>query len=176
MHRSHPVPSFTSLRKRSFVTAALALLVISLTGAGCARKNSPAAADAHQGHHHHTPPHGGTAVMLGNEAYHLEFVLDATTGTLTAYVLDAHMENFIRSAIPSFEVIARVAGESRSLTFLPTANSATGETVGDTSQFTAQAEWLKSTATFDSQLTALTIRGTAFSAVSFKFPEGNSAH
>ena len=61
--------------------------------------------DEHAGHdhgpahkHEHRAPHGGTAVVLGNEAFHLEFVRDAATGTLTCYVLDAHMENFVRIA------------------------------------------------------------------------------
>ena len=47
------------------------------------------------------PPHGGTPVVLGNEAYHLELVVDAASGTLQVYVLDGEMENFVRVSAPS---------------------------------------------------------------------------
>src|ERR1035438_8875229 len=57
----------------------------------------------HPHKHEHHPPHGGTPVVLGDEAYHIELVLDASAGTLQAFVLDGELENFIRSAAPSFE-------------------------------------------------------------------------
>ena len=110
---------------------------------------------------------------MGEESYHLELVLNPAAGVLTAYVLDGHMENFIRTNVTSFEAIARVAGEARTLTFSAVANAATGETVGDTSQFEAQADWLKTATRFDGTLKSLTIRGTAFNEVAFRFPEGN---
>src|SRR5688500_557791 len=52
------------------------LLVALVLLAGCGESK-------HSGHgHHHTPPHGGTPVILGNEDYHLEFVLDASNGKI----------------------------------------------------------------------------------------------
>ena len=111
--------------------------------------------------------------MLGNEAYHLELVRDAAVGKLTAYVLDGELENFVRVKAGSFDVVAKLDGGSRLLVFRAVANSATGETVGDTSQFEAQADWLKTTATFDATLAALEIRGTTYAAVAFNFPKGN---
>jgi hypothetical protein len=123
--------------------------------------------------HEHHPPHGGTAIVLGNEAYHLELVVDSVAGRLSAYVLDGEMENFIRVNAASFEVIANGGDEKRILTFCAIANPATGETIGDTSQFEAQADWLKAVATFDASLRSLDIRGTTFSAVAFNFPRGN---
>ena len=144
--------------------------------AGCAKK------DAHAGHdhaaaapakHEHHAPHDGTAIVLGKEEYHLEFVLDAAAGKLTAYALDGELENFIRVKALSFEVVATVGTEKKPLTFQAIANPATGETVGDTSQFEAQADWLKTTRSFDAVLTSLKIRNATFLRVAFNFPKGN---
>jgi hypothetical protein len=123
--------------------------------------------------HEHKPPHGGTPVVLGDEAYHIEFVRDATTGTLQAFVFDAELENFIRTSAPSFDIVVTVNGAPRTLMLKAVANSATGETVGDTSLFETQADWLKTTPSFDALLKSLTIRGTTFSGVAFNFPQGN---
>ena len=95
------------------------------------------------------------------------------TPTADAYVLDGEMENFIRSAAPSFEIVATVGGERRPLVLQAVANPATGETVGSTSLFEATADWLKTTPSFDAVLTTLDIRGSVFSAVPFNFPKGN---
>lgn len=148
------------------VLLSLALLLF----AGCAKKESapPPAA-----HHEHIAPHGGTAVVLGAELYHLELVRDATTGRLTAYVLDGEMENFVRLNGSSFEIVATVDHQPHPLRFSPVANPATGETMTATAQYEAEADWLKTTATFDATLTSLSIRGTSFTAVPFNFPRGN---
>ncbi|HTB81927.1 MAG TPA: hypothetical protein VK717_13670 [Opitutaceae bacterium] len=123
--------------------------------------------------HVHHPPHGGIPVVLGDEAYHLELVLNAGSGTLQAYVLDGEMEEFIRSAVPSIEITAAVNGAPQTLMLKAVANPATGETVGDTSLFEAQAGWLKTTKEFDAVLKSITVRGTTFSDVKFNYPKGN---
>ncbi len=152
----------------------LALALLLLAGfAGCSKTEPAAAANAPVAKHEHHPPHGGTPVVLGDEVYHIELVLDAASGKLSAYILDGEMENFIRSAAPSFEVVATVAGQPQKLVFAPVANSATGEKIGDTSLFEAQADWLKTTKSFDAVLTKLEIRGTVFAGVGFNFPKGN---
>jgi hypothetical protein len=122
--------------------------------------------------HEHKAPHGGTAVELGEEAFHLELVKE-DTGKLSAYVLDGEMENFIRIASPTFEIAATVAGQSQTLVFRAVASTATGETVGNTSHFEAEAAWLKSTPIFDGVLTRLEVKGAVFTAVAFSFPKGN---
>jgi hypothetical protein len=139
--------------------------------AGCSR---PAPAPAPARHHHH-PPHAGTAVVLGDEAYHLELVLDPARGTLDAFVLDGEMENFVRCSDRSFVITARAAGASRDLTLAAVANPETGETVGDTAQFEAAADWLRGVYAFDGTVRSITIRGTTFNGVAFKFPKGNDA-
>jgi hypothetical protein len=151
----------------------VALVVPLLFAAGCAKKIPDPSAAAKPAKHEHHAPHGGTPVVLGNEAYHLELVLDPAAGKLQAFVLDGEMENFIRSTAPSFEVLATVAGKSDPLLFVAIADSATGEKIGDTALFEATAPWLKTTRTFDGVLTKLEIRGTTFTAVPFNFPKGN---
>ena len=158
--------------KRVFLFS-LAALVIAFVFSGCSKSTPATAAPETPAKHEHHPPHGGTPVVLGDEAYHLELVRDAGAGKLTAYVLDSEMEEFIRVKAATFEVVATVAGAKQTLTFRAVANAATGETIGNSSQFEAQADWLKSTATFDGSLTSLEIKGTAFAAVAFNFPKGN---
>lgn len=141
----------------------LAVLLL-LTLGGCGRRESSSGG----GGHTHRAPHGGTLVEIGQHAYNLELVREAATGKLTAYVLDGHAENFIRVAIPSFELVAITGGERKPLTMRAVANTATGETVGDTSQFEAQADWLKNTAEFPGLISSIDIRGTKFDNVALQ--------
>lgn len=123
--------------------------------------------------HVHTAPHGGTLVEIGEHAYNLELLRDAATGKLTAWVLDGHAENFVRLKAPSIEIVATVGGAKQTLTLTAVANPATNEKVGDTSQFEVTADWLKTTATFDAVIPAITIKETSFTAVAFNFPKGS---
>lgn len=151
----------------------LAAFVVALGFAACSKPAPATTAATTPVKHEHKAPHGGTPVELGEEAYHLEFVRDADAGKLTAYVLDGEMEEFIRTKPATFEVVVTVAGAKQTLTFRAVANAATGETVGNSSQFETQADWLKTTATFDASLTSLEIKGTTFTSVAFNFPKGN---
>jgi len=156
----------------NFTRFLLVLLLLPLAGLGGCSK-SPAPSGAHPSKHEHRPPHGGTPVVLGEEVYHLELLRDAATGKLQAYVFDGELENFIRSSVPSFEIMAIVKGAPQNLVLQAVANPATGETVGDTSLFEAQADWLKMTPMFEATLKSITIRGTTFREVKFNFPQGN---
>lgn len=143
---------------------------VALLGA-CAKPPPPVSAAPAK--HEHRPPHGGTAVVLGAETYHLELVRDAASGTLQAYVLDGEMENFIRVA--QSEIVIRVTRPAATdlLVLHAVASPATGETVGDTSFFEGQADWLKRTANFDGVVEQVSAKGTNFTAVAFSFPQGN---
>ena len=156
----------------SSLRAALATALL-CTLAACAKKDEHAGHD-HSAHtqHAHAAPHGGTLIELGEHAFNVEFVRDAATGKLTAYLLDGHAENFVRVSAPSFEITATVAGAKQTLTLVAVANAATGEKIGATSQFEATADWLKTTAGFNGVITALTIRDNAFKGVAFTFPQG----
>jgi hypothetical protein len=140
--------------------SALAVILL-FAAAACARHESTGGG----GGHTHQAPHGGTLIEVGEHAYNVELVRDPEAGKLTAYVLDAHAENFIRINVPAIELVAFTGGERRSLTLRAVANSATGETVGDTSQFDAQADWLKNTGEFPGEFPLLDIRGTKFQNV-----------
>ena len=116
---------------------------------------------------------GGTPVVLGEEAAHVELVLDAAAGRLQAYVLDGELENFIRVSEPSLTINATVDGIARTHTLEPGANPATGETAGDTSLYEARADWLRGGPRFTARLLAITVRGASYRDVDFAFPEGN---
>lgn len=153
----------------------IALLLIAPLGliVGCGKPDSGTAAAKPPPKHEHKPPHGGTPVVLGDEVYHVELVLDPASGRLQAFVFDGELENFIRSSVPSLEIDASVNGTAQVLVLHAVANPATGETVGDTSLFEGQADWLKRTKEFDATLKSITIRGTTFTDVKFNFPKGN---
>ena len=152
------------------ITGLWLLALMFFTGAGCGKASDAVAPAAKHEHH---PPHGGIPVVLGAEVYHLELVLDAGNGRLQAFILDGELENFIRSSAASFDVVAVVEGREQTLTFKPVANPATGETAGDTALFETQADWLKTTKSFDAVLKTLTVRGTTFNDVKFNYPKGN---
>lgn len=157
---------------------ALPTLVLGLTLsaflAGCGGSGEPSGHDHDGAHkHEHRAPHGGTAIVLGNEAFHLELVRTADAGLLTCYVLDGHMESFIRIPAPRLGLETTVSNVTRTLELLPVANAATGEKSGDTSQFEARAEWLKTTTNFTGKVVEVTIKGSTFTNVLFRFPEGN---
>lgn len=132
-------------------------------------KESKAAA-----HHHHEPPHGGTGLDLGDEEFHIEFLRDAAAGKMKAWILLPHMSGYARIAAESFELTAKVGTEEKTLTFKAQPSTATGETAGNTSQFEAEADWLKTTDKFDAELKTITIKGREFKNVKFNFPKGSA--
>jgi len=155
---------------KSLCLPILALAAVWLAGCGHqSNRSSDAAPHFHVG----TPPHGGTPVALGDD-YRIEFVLDAPAGTLQAYVLDGEMESFVRISPPSFDLTVKLPGHEEILHFLAIANTATGEKVGSTALFQAQAGWLKTTKTFDAVLQEINVQGTLFTNVAFNFPKGNA--
>ncbi len=145
--------------------AALALAALS----GCGKS------DPHAGHDHgahvHKAPHGGLLVELGEHAGNLELVRDDAAGKLTVYVLDGHAEDFVRIAAPSISLTAYAAGARQTVTLVAVANPATGETVGNTSQFEAAAPWLKDAGEFNGEVGALEIKGAKFGPAAFKLPK-----
>ena len=152
---------------------AVLLLAATVLAAGCSKPAPVSTASAKPPKHEHKPPHGGTPVVLGDEVYHVELVRDAATGKLQAFVFDGELENFIRSSVPTVEIDATVNGATQVLVLNAVANPATGETIGDTSLFEGQADWLKTAKEFDATLKTITIRGTTFTDVKFNFPKGN---
>jgi len=123
--------------------------------------------------HQEQPPHGGTAVSLGDDDFQLELVRDPATGTLRAFLLDGEMESYVRIAAKALVLEVEREGRKDTLRLLPVADSATGETVGDTSLFQARADWLRRVDRFQGVIPSLAIHDQTFRLVKFKFPEGN---
>jgi len=143
--------------------------------AGCGG-DAPAGHDhshTHDEPHYHEPPHGGVGVTFGNEDAHIEFLVNPEAGTVTAWFFKPHMEQYLRMKLESFEVLAKRDGEDAKLLFKAVANPVTGETVGDTSEFLAKADWLSETESFDAVLPEITVLGKVYRNVAFKYPNGN---
>jgi hypothetical protein len=89
--------------------------------------------------HNHPAPHGGQLVELGKHGsgFNLELVLHEQ-GFLQIYVLDAHVQNFVRISANSIDIeITDQNGTARIITCEPIEDPITGETVGNTSLFTS---------------------------------------
>ena len=112
-------------------------------------------------------------MTLGDEEAHIEFLADAEVGTITAWFFTPHMERYLRIKAETFEVLARRADGEARLTFAAVANTGTGETVGDTSQFVARADWLVAVEAFDAVLPEVTVQGRVYRSVAFNYPKGN---
>ena len=136
--------------------------------AGCSKSATTETAKKNYGH---VAPHGGVHVEIGDHQFNVEFVHDEETGKLSAYTLDAHAENFLRTAMTAFDVVVSAGGEVRTVSFKPVANTASGETVGDTSQYDATDPWLKDKHAFAGIIGKIDFRGTVFTDVPFRFTE-----
>jgi hypothetical protein len=131
----------------------------------------PPVANAEAGGHEHEAPHGGSLVELGEEFAHLELVFDPTSGLLTVYALDGEAERPVRLAAAEFPLQVRQEnGAVKTVTLRALANTLTGETVGDSSQFQAAVPDLKGAQTFSGVFASVSIRGQVFSDVAFDYP------
>ena len=124
----------------------------------------------------HVAPHGGQLVEVGEHGsgYNLELVLHPD-GFLQIYVLDAHAENFVRIPAPSIEIEIPVEGNaSRTLLCEPVADTATGETVGNTSLFTS-TERISDLLPLQAVIPQLQLMEFVYENIAFEF-SGNSGH
>jgi hypothetical protein len=145
------------------------LAAVALLATACSKSDQAAQAhDKKSAHseHVHVAPHGGTLVEIGEHAYNVELLRDAASGKLTAWILDAHADDFVRIKAPSLALDTTVAGTKKILTLAAVANPATDEKIGDTSQFEVQADWLKSADKFAGTFT-VEIRGTVYKDVAY---------
>jgi hypothetical protein len=119
----------------------------------------------------HPPPHGGTTVQAGASAQ-LEFVLDPSSGLLTAYVLDGMGMNTQRTTAKTIELeITPTGGQATPLSLASTANGLTGDTVGNSSQFGGLLPALKGGSTFTGVVKSFTVNGQTVSGVRFSYPK-----
>lgn len=155
---------------KKFLPTMLALTLVLSVGCGNAPHDHDH--DDDHGHHEHHAPHGGTLVVLGKEAAHLELVLEPASGELRAYSLDGEAEKAVPLKQPEIEVTVSGPKELR-LKLKAQANELTGEKVGNSSEFLGADPALKNLSKFDGQLIQIDTLGQSFRSVSFKFPEGN---
>jgi hypothetical protein len=138
--------------------------------AGCGEHDH--AGHDHGGGHSHDSLQGGVAVELGDHQFHLDLLAVPEAGQLKAFIMDAHVENFVRVPLKSFDLMIEPAGGTpKTLTLEAQANAASGETVGDTSAFLGQADWLKGVTNFTAILPQLEIRGQTFRGVAIRYPK-----
>lgn len=155
------------LPMKGFLLPLVILVVLAgLVAAGCAKQESVSTGHGHA----HAAPHGGSLVEVGAHRYNLEFRFDAARGVLQVWVLDVHAENFVRVPLREFTVAAWAGNQARELRFVAVPSVITGESIGDTSQFEAEAAWLGETRTFSGTVAELVIRGERFAGIQFTFP------
>jgi hypothetical protein len=121
--------------------------------------------------HGHSSPHGGALVELGEEFAHVEIVLDASTGKLSAYALDGEAEKSVR--VKQSEIEIALKNPAVTIKLGGVANMLTGETAGDTSEFSGQSDRLKGATDFDGVIKTITVKGKDFKDVKFNFPKGS---
>nr|ADI22719.1 hypothetical protein [uncultured verrucomicrobium HF0500_27H16] len=125
--------------------------------------------------HVHKPPHGGKLVELGDHAFNLELLLDDEAGTLGVYILGAHAEKHIRIEMESLKLSLSAGSDSQELKLKAVANELTNETVGDSSYFSGQSDWLKGKHDVIGMMHSVEIRGMSFKEVSFDL-SGHHGH
>ncbi|HMO64900.1 MAG TPA: hypothetical protein PKE47_06715 [Verrucomicrobiota bacterium] len=139
--------------------------------AGCGKHDHASHGHGAGGGHSHDSLQGGVAVELGDHQFHLDVLAVPEAGQLKAFIMDAHVENFVRVPLKSFDMTVEPAGGTpRTLTLEAQANAASGETIGDTSAFLGTAEWLKGVTNFTAILPQLEIRGQTFRGVVIRYP------
>lgn len=108
---------------------------------------------------------------LGDHVAQLEIVHDAESGTLTLYAFDGHADMPLKLGVES--VFVEVEPESHGgyipLELKGVANSLTGETTSDTSQFSVVDEELKQFENFRAVIPAIVVRGATFEEVAFEY-------
>ncbi len=149
---------------------ALALLIPAiLLTSGCGKKDDHAGHDHSAGKdaHAHPAKMGGQLVEVGSHDFNLELLRDGTSGKLTLWVLDAHAENFVRLTNETLVVEVADAGKIEAVVLKATANPATGEKAGDTSQFEALSDAFKTAKPLAVRVPSLQIGSRQFSVRTF---------
>ena len=148
------------------------LLPLLLLGVSCgeADVHGDLAGHEHHGGHVHSAPRGGALVVLAEETAHVEVILDSDTGHLAIYVLGPHAEAPVRVTQETLSLTLQVAGTEHRVTLPAIASELTGETVGDSSEFSADVEALKGVQAFTGTIDEVSARGSTYSGVAITYP------
>ena len=152
---------------RAGIAAGVFVVLCGACGSGGGR-NVRASDTATGAAHEHHAPHGGTLVELGEEAAHLELVLDSAAGSLTAYPLDGEAEQSVRVRAARIDVQLSVAGERlRPLALMAVASPLTGDTEQESAEYRASLELLKGAASVSGTIDSVAVRGVGYHDVVF---------
>lgn len=162
----------SSLVSRFIVPSAGALAALALLN-GCRDSQSHGDQAAAHSHEDHAPPHGGTPVIVGEDRFHLELVLDAAAAKMQAYVLDGHLEGYVGVPETNLLLVAKFGGNEEKLSFSRAVDPASGKVPAKSSLFEGNAAWLGTTRTFEGSFPTITLNGTTFTNISFSFPKGS---
>jgi hypothetical protein len=119
------------------------------------------------------PPHGGTPVQIGSHGFHLELVRDAEKSRFQAFVLDGHVEGYVKVPEKSFEMMATIGDQKQRLTFNRVPDSASGNPAEPSYTFEGSADWIKHATNFNAVFSSITLKGKTFTNVTFSFPKGS---
>ena len=143
---------------------------LALALGACSAKHDDRHRDDGAHAHTHDAKHGGIAVELGNEEFHVEFTYGDKSGVLQAYILDAHMENYVRIETHSFPASAVIDGNPHALIFTATSSAATGEKPGDSSLFEAPLPPVTGQPALQLSVPTLMVKGRTYTNVSATLP------
>lgn len=134
--------------------------------------HSHAPGEAHSHDAEQAPPHGGTPVLVADDEFHLELVLDPVAAKMQAYVLDGHLERYVQVPETNFVIVAKSGGSTEQLTFQRVPEPGSGTVPATSALFEARAEWLRTTREFEGSIPTITLNGKTHLNVSFPFPKG----
>jgi len=156
--------------KRTDIIRKLGIFLVGLLASGlwlgCSGDHTDSEGSGHG--HYHAAPHGGSLAMLGDHLAQVELVEGPNPGKWSIYVLDGGAERFLR--VEQSQISVTMDGQE--VVFQAVANPATGESVGDTSQFTASVKGLSKEDHFAVRIGEIVVYRQSFKNIEFDYPEG----
>ena len=149
-------------------------ILIALFVLGCAEHQHDESCGSHGGLHVHEPLLGGQLMALGEHGsgYNLELLIDENNH-FSVYILDAHAENFVRIDQESLQM--NLSDENTtSLILHAVTDSATGETVGNTSHFKTKGT-VEKFLPLNGIIEMIEIGSKQYSEIEFAFPKETHA-
>ena len=123
----------------ALLLAAICGLALVAQAFGAPPATKPAAkADAHA--HAEVGPHKGALLELGEEEYHAEFVVDKKLHTVTVYLMDGEVKNYV--AIPAKDITITLKHDGKVETFKLKAVPQKTDPAGLSSMFSLKDEEL----------------------------------
>jgi len=144
-----------------------------LLWSGCSEHVHDENCQSHGGYHVHSALMGGELIPVGEHGsgYNLEVLIDEAD-RLSIYILDAHAEGFVRINQPTLEVLYTEKNQSTLLKLDAVADSATGETVGNTSHFRSSSS-VQANTPFEGKINSLVIGSREYNQTKISYSGTN---